>query len=710
MFCRSDHLFLCLFQFLQGAFGDGVLTDGVLGEDNVSVVYLDAEEMAFCVGQVHPATHHFADFRDFAGNLDGFADLCGGGGIEGGEGDGLCQGQRFAKSRVLSDSQGGKGKGEGGETKFHDNFNYAPVVDVVPVASSYNLVEVLHELVVENYAVVDRLRVRFHAGLNLLTGETGSGKSIVVDALGLLLGGRASAEMIRSGEDRARVSGRFDAPERTERALEAAGLETEEGELLLEREILSNGKSRVFVNNRPATVALLKELGAHLGDIHGQHDQQLLFDAAAQLSMLDSFAGVREERRALREVYLAWKQAAEEIATLESSDQEKLRLLDLWQFQRTEIEQSELQAGEDTELLAERKVQQNAGKLLETAGSAWEALYETPESAWSVLRAASKKLDELGRIDESMVAVRQALEPALIAVQDVAYSLRDYLGRVEANPARLEEIENRLAAIEKLKRKYGGSVEEILTFVEDVKRRILEVETAGERLEHLRHEQNLLAKQYEDGARALTAHRSAAAAKLSTRVAEELRPLAMERAVFRIALEPVAWSESGADKVRFLVSPNAGEAPKPLEKVASGGELSRVALAVKACLVGSKGAAALHLRTLVFDEIDTGIGGRAAEGVARRLKKLAAENQVICVTHLAQIACFADHHYRVGKFEKAGRTVAQLEELDATQSTEEIGRMLSGEILTPEAVRNAAELVRAARTSAGGTTIAAGNS
>ena len=555
----------------------------------------------------------------------------------------------------------------------------------------------LHELVVENYAVVDRLRVRFHAGLNLLTGETGSGKSIVVDALGLLLGGRASAEMIRSGEARARVSGRFDAPERSERALEAAGLETEEGELLLEREILSNGKSRVFVNNRPATVALLKELSAYLGDIHGQHDQQLLFDAAAQLSMLDSYAGVRDERRALREVYLAWKAAGEQIAELESSDQEKLRLLDLWQFQRNEIELSELQAGEDVELAAERKVQQNSGKLLEAAGSAWEALYETPESAWSVLRTVSKKLDELGRIDESMIPVRQALEPALIAVQDVAYSLRDYLGQVEANPARLEEIENRLAAIEKLKRKYGGSVEEILTFVEDVKRRILEVETAGERLEQLRQEQNVLAKKYEEGARALTAHRAAAAVKLGKRVEEELRPLAMERAVFRIALEHVAWTESGADRVRFLVSPNAGEEPKPLEKVASGGELSRVALALKACLVGSRGAAATHLRTLVFDEIDTGIGGRAAEGVARRLKKLAAENQVICVTHLAQIACFADHHYRVGKFEKDGRTVAQLDELDATESTEEIGRMLSGETLTPEAVRNAAELVRAAR-------------
>ncbi|MCU1325295.1 MAG: replication and repair protein RecN [Bryobacterales bacterium] len=556
----------------------------------------------------------------------------------------------------------------------------------------------LHELVVENYAVVDRLRVRFHAGLNLLTGETGSGKSIVVDALGLLLGGRASADMIRSGKDRARVSGRFDAPERANQALIQAGLETEDGELLLEREILSNGKSRVFVNNRPATVALLKELSGHLGDIHGQHDQQLLFDAAAQLSMLDSFAGVRDERRALREVYLAWRAAGDAIDELEGSDQEKLRLLDLWQFQRNEIELAELQPGEDTELEDERRVQMNAGKLLETAGSAWETLYEAPESVWAGIRGVSKKLDELARIDGTMESVRLALEPALIAVQDVAYSLRDYVGRIEANPARLEEIESRLAGLEKLKRKYGASVAEILTFFEDVKRRIAEIETAGERLEDLRQEQSALAKKYEAAARSLTEHRNAAAARLSKRVEEELRPLAMERAHFRISVEAAAWSDSGADKVRFLVSPNAGEEPKPLERVASGGELSRVALALKACLVGSKGSSAAHLRTLVFDEIDTGIGGRAAEGVARRLKKLSAENQVICVTHLAQIACFADHHYRVGKTEKAGRTVAELEELDLVKSTEEIGRMLSGETLTPEAVSNAAELMRAAHT------------
>jgi DNA repair protein RecN (Recombination protein N) len=553
---------------------------------------------------------------------------------------------------------------------------------------------VLHELAVEDYAVVDRLRVRFHTGLNLLTGETGSGKSIIVDALGLLLGGRASTDMIRSGRERARVSGVFEIGAQACKVLEQAGFDAADNELLLDREIQSSGKSRVYVNNRPASVGLLKDLAPHLGDIHGQHDQQLLFDAAAQLAMLDSFARVTGERNKVRELYTAWKRVSDGIAELENADQEKLRLLDLWQFQRSEIENAGLRSGEDVELEAERRVQQNAGRLLETAGAAFEALYESPESALSVVKSVARKLDDLAKIDGQMGAMKQSLEPALIAIQDVSYSLRDYLGRVEANPARLEEIETRLATLEKLKRKYGGSVDQILLFLEDAVRRIAEVETAGERLENLQRERNKLAAEYERAAAELTAARRAAALELAKRVEAELKPLAMERTVFKIQIEPAPWSETGADRVEFLVSPNAGEEPRPLERVVSGGELSRIALALKTCLVGSKSAA---VRTLVFDEIDSGIGGRAAEGVARRLKALAEENQVLCVTHLAQIACFADHHYRVGKFERAGRTMAEIEELDSAASVEEIGRMLSGQKLTPEALRHAAELQRAAR-------------
>jgi DNA repair protein RecN (Recombination protein N) len=557
---------------------------------------------------------------------------------------------------------------------------------------------VLHELAVEDYAVVDRLRVRFHPGLNLLTGETGSGKSIIVDALGLLLGGRASADMVRSGKERARVSGVFEIGAQAGKVLEDAGFEVEDkAELVLDREIQASGKSRVYVNNRPASVALLKDLASHLGDIHGQHDQQLLFEAAAQLAMLDAFAQTSVPRAAVRELYTDWKHVSAEIAELENAEQEKLRMLDLWRFQRNEIDGADLRPGEDGELDAERRVQQNAGRLLETAGAAFEALYESPESALSIVKGVARKLDELTKIDDAMGVARQTLEPALIAIQDTSDSLRDYLGHLEANPARLEEIENRLAAIDKLKRKYGSSVDGILQFLEDVTRKISEIETSEERLESLRQRQKELADRYQQGAADLTAKRKAAASKLAARVESELKPLAMERTVFRIEIESGPWSETGVDRVQFLVSPNAGEEPRPLERVVSGGELSRIALALKTCLVGSRKSRASVMHTLVFDEIDTGIGGRAAEGVARRLRTLAAENQVLCVTHLPQIACFADHHYRVGKFERGGRTVAEIEELDADSSVEEIGRMLSGQKLTPEALRHAAELQRAAR-------------
>jgi DNA repair protein RecN (Recombination protein N) len=444
---------------------------------------------------------------------------------------------------------------------------------------------VLHELVVEDYAVVDRLRVRFHAGLNLLTGETGSGKSIIVDALGLLLGGRASSDMIRSGKDRARVSAVFETGPTAASVLEAAGFDAADAELFLDREIQANGKSRVYVNHRLASVSLLKDLAPHLGDIHGQHDQQLLFEPSAQLGMLDAFAQTGPLRNKVREHFLAWKNVSAEIAELEDADNAKLRMLDLWQFQRKEIEGAELRCGEDVVLEAERRVQQNAGRLLETAGAAFDSLYESPESALSLVRGAARKLDEIAKIDEHMTELRLSLEPALIAIQDTAYSLRDYLGRIEANPARLEEIELRLSAIDKLKRKYGGTVDDILAFLEDVSRKISEVETAGERLEKLKHDLVGLAAAYEATAGELTAKRKSAAAQLARRVEEELKPLAMERTVFRIDTEAAPWSENGADRVQFLVSPNAGEEPRALDRVASGGELSRIALALKTCLV-----------------------------------------------------------------------------------------------------------------------------
>lgn len=548
-------------------------------------------------------------------------------------------------------------------------------------------------LVVENYAVIDRLRVHFHAGLNLLTGETGSGKSIVVDALGLLLGGRASADAIRTGEARARVAGIFDVREcvAIRRVLEPAAIELEDGELLIEREILAGGKSRAFVGSRPVAVALLKELAPHLADIHGQHDQQLLFEPDAQRGMLDLFAANGDLLDRAGGVYDGWRATGAEMAELERSEQEKLRLGDLWQFQRREIEGAALAPDEDTALENERRVLENVQRLQEAAGGAYAAVYDAPESAVSLIRAAGKRLDELSRIDTSLAGLGEHLKAADLSLQEVSYALRDYLAGLEANPGRLEEIETRLAAIDRLKRKYGRTIPEILSFLGEVCRQLAALEHASERIEELRREQARQAAEFEKLAAELSGRRRAAARKLEKAVETELAQLGMARTKFEIVVSASPWSACGADQVEFLVSPNPGEELRALEKVASGGEISRIALALKTCLTATKGGSA---RTLVFDEVDAGVGGSAAEGIGRRLKKLGAANQVLCVTHLPQIAAFADHHYRVEKRESKGRTVASIEELAAEGRTQELGRMLSGQTLTPEALKHAERLLR----------------
>ena len=550
----------------------------------------------------------------------------------------------------------------------------------------------LVELLVENYAVVDRIRARFHPGLNLLTGETGSGKSIVVDAFGLLLGARASPEMIRSGEARARVAGIFDVRGRDDvRALlDPAGIAIEDSELLIEREILAGGKSRAFLGSRPVAVSLLRDLAPLLGDIHGQHDQQLLFSPEAQRGMLDTFASSGGVLTRVAAIYAGWQAAGAALETLEGTEQEKLRLLDLWEFQRREIQSAAPAAGEDDALDAERRVLQNLGRLQENAGAAYAALYDSPEAALAQVCLAAKRLEDVCRIDPSLASLGEHLQSAEVSIKEAAYGLRDYLSGLEADPGRLEEIENRLALLDKLKRKYGPSIAEVLAFLTEVCAQIEQAEHSGIRMEELRKERECLARDYERAAAELTALRTRAARKLEKGVESELASLAMERTTFRIEIGPASWSPAGADRVEFLVSPNLGEEPKPLEKVASGGEISRIALALKTCLSDDVPSR----RTLVFDEVDAGIGGSAAEGVGRRLKKLAAANQVLCVTHLAQIAAFADHHYCVEKRESKARTVAGIEELDRPGRIREVGRMLSGQELTPEALKHAARLIK----------------
>jgi DNA repair protein RecN (Recombination protein N) len=557
---------------------------------------------------------------------------------------------------------------------------------------------VLLELVVENYAVVERVRVGFHAGLNLLTGETGSGKSIVVDALGLVLGGRASADMVRSEAERARVAAIFEAPADAAllRLLEQAGVAVEDGELLIEREVLAGGKSRAFLGNRPVTMALLRELAPFLADIHGQHEQQQLFSSEAQLLSLDGFAGLDPQRGEVDGLFQRWKAIEGELAELNRSEQEKLRMADLWSFQLKEIDAAALQPGEDTQLEQERVVQRNVARLQENANAAYAALYEEQASVSAQLRTALKKVEELAKIDASMQRVVETLQSAAIGVDDASESIRDYLDTLEADPKRLDEIESRMALMERLKRKYGPSLQDVLAFLEDVRTKMEAIETAGERKAKLEQDLAQASSAYQERASALTGARKVAAEKLAKKVETELDSLALESAVFRIEVKDANWTGNGADRIEFLISANAGEEPRALDKVASGGELSRIALALKTSLGSSASQSRGNgvRRTLIFDEIDTGIGGGVAEAVGRRLKKLSASNQVLCVTHLAQVAGFADHHYSVEKREVKGRTVAEIEELTGDARTREIGRMLSGQKVTPEALKHAEQLIR----------------
>jgi len=552
---------------------------------------------------------------------------------------------------------------------------------------------VLLELLVENYAVVERIRVRFHAGLNLLTGETGSGKSIVVDALGLLFGGRASADTVRSDTDRARISAIFEAPKDPGfRALiEQAGAAIEDEELLIEREVLAGGKSRAFLGSRPVTVALLRELAQYLGDIHGQHEQQQLFSPDSQLELLDEFADADALRERVAVAFREWKQIQRQLEELEKSEQEKLRLADMWSFQRKEIDAAGLKPDEDVALENERLVLKNVARLQDNANGAYSALYDSPESASVQVRVALKKLEELCRIDASLSPVLDTLKTASIGVDDASFAVRDYLDRLEADPDRLDKVESRLALIDRLKRKYGSSLAEVLAFLDDVQSKMAAVETAGERKAALAQQLARWGEAYREAAALLTKQRKTAAEKLERKVEAELRSLALESAVFRIEIQSANWSERGADRVEFLISANVGEEPRTLDKVASGGELSRIALALKTTV----GHTSKDIqRTLVFDEIDTGIGGGVAESVGRRLKRLSGTSQVLCVTHLAQVAGFADHHYFVEKREIKGRTIAEIEELNGPARTQEIGRMLSGQQVTPEALKHAEHLIR----------------
>jgi DNA repair protein RecN (Recombination protein N) len=568
----------------------------------------------------------------------------------------------------------------------------------------------LAELRLENYAVIDNVVIGFEPGLNLLTGETGAGKSILIDALGLLLGEKASSDVIRTGAERAVVAAVFEnegvAGRAIETILETNGLDAEDGSLILRREIAPGGKGRVFVNNQAATVAVLKQIAPHLAAIHAQNESILYFNAAARQDLLDAYAGL--ELKEVAEKFGGWKRIRGRIAELEQDEQDRNRLLDLWNFQWREIEEARLQPmkdglGEDEQLEAEKRVLANAEKIYSAAINAFDLLYEGNASTSSSLRAAQKHVEELVRYEPKFQEALVALESARISVEDVGATLRDYAGGIQASPERLAEIEERLALLDRLKRKYGPTLEQTMAFGEDVRRKLSEMENKDQVLLELREELAVAAEAYRKVAAAVSRKRSDAAKKLEKLVEAEINDLAM-RASFRIAVEEsdaeADWTASGVNQVIYRIATNSGESLRPLEEIASGGELSRVMLALKASVeagtnpAGKKKSAAAQ-RTLVFDEIDTGIGGRAAEAVGKKLKALSKANQVLCVTHLPQIATFADHHYVIEKRETGGRAKTTVRQITGEERTEEVARMLSGAKLTDTSRKHAEQMIRA---------------
>jgi DNA repair protein RecN (Recombination protein N) len=581
---------------------------------------------------------------------------------------------------------------------------------------------VLVELRLENYAVIDNLVVEFGHGLNLLTGETGAGKSILIDALALLLGEKASSDVIRAGAERAVVSAVFEAEDASgkilAKILEANGLdESDDGSFILRREIAGGGKGRVFVNNQPATVAVLRLLAPHLATIHTQNESILSFDGPTRLGLLDAFAGSSLD--AVSAAFREWREICTRIDELERGEQDKLRLVDLWMFQKREIEEARLQSGEDEHLETEKRVLANAEKIHNAAMNAFDLLYEGNGSTASTLRAAQKQIEELARYEPKFQEAVAALDSARISVEDVGATVRDYAGGIQASPEQLAAAEDRLALLDRLKRKYGPSLDDVIAFGADIVRKLAEVENKDEILKKLRAELAAAAEEYLRAARVLSKKRTEATRKLEKLVESEINDLAM-KSVFRIEMtkseEEGNWMAAGIDHLVYMISTNPGEPLRQLELIASGGELSRVMLALKVSVQAGTIVPQTKIptsrkeretlrprsgqewgtqRTLVFDEIDTGIGGRAAEAVGKKLKALARSNQVLCVTHLPQIATFADHHYVIEKKESAGRTRTSIHAVTGDERTDEVARMLSGAKLTETSRKHAEQMIKA---------------
>jgi len=549
---------------------------------------------------------------------------------------------------------------------------------------------------INNIALIPALEVEFGPGLTLLTGETGAGKSILIDALGLLLGDRASPDLIRSGEERAAVEAVFEV-EDAAALLEERGLSSDGDEVVIRRELQASGKGRATINGALVPVSLLRDLAPRLTVIHGQHEPQGLLDPSTHVDLLDHFAGA-DDGRPLAEFFRDLRAAETALERLRGDRREAERRREMLEFQAGEIERAGLVAGEEEALRVEKARQANAGRLAALSGEAYGLLYDDEGAALSRLGLVFRRVEDLAAIDPSFRVFLDARAEALAPLEDLALRLRDYKEQLEVSPGRLDEIEGRLATVERLKKKYGATAEEVLAFGERCRRELDLLASPEEQERTLEARRERLGASYLERARALSKRRRAAALELRKRVQAELAQLAMEKTRFEVAftpadpeaaVDPAEWTERGLERAEFLLSPNPGEELRPLARIASGGELSRIMLGLKS--VVRSDAPGL---TLVFDEVDAGIGGRVAEVVGRKLKAVAVRQQVLCVTHLPQIAALADHHLAVRKKVDKGRTVTLVEPLADDAQVEEVARMLGGETITSTARQHAREMLK----------------
>ena len=553
------------------------------------------------------------------------------------------------------------------------------------------MLELLH---IENIAIIERADIEFGRGFNALTGETGAGKSIVIDALGAVLGQRTSRELIRTGAEKAFVSAAFgDVPAELPGLAENGLAPEEDGTLLLQRELYGDGKNICRVSGRPVTVAQLRRIGASLLNIHGQHDGQQLLDEEQHLVYLDRFGRVEAELDAYRARYDAWRATKREMDALKMDEAEKARRVDMLRHQIGELERADLQEGEEEALLARRNILRNGEKFISAISEADVCLNGGDEGlgAVSAIKEAEDALRSLRGLGDAFITLSDRLETLRCEAYDLAETIRDKKDEFDFSPQELDAVESRCDQLYRLKKKYGSSVEEMLAYLERSREELDRIEYADDRLTQLEQKLKAQEKAARDAAKTLSEKRRAAAKELEARISRELSELDMPKLRFSIDFQDKELAEDGTDTVAFLMSANMGEALRPIQKIASGGELSRIMLALKNVLAEQD-----SVMTMVFDEVDTGVSGRAAQRVAEKLARLSRTRQVLCVTHLPQLTAMADVHFGVEKGEENGRTLTRVRELDRAARRAEIARMSGGDHPSETMLSGAEELLSAA--------------